>query len=230
MFGLPCWRFQNGPWAIISDPAVNDVGYVICADRDSSAVAKTLGKSVTPGSRRRYNVADGVYVGGVLDAAPAATWWLKSDGTLQVTDSKGNVLSTSTAGFSFTGNVKVNGTLEATQIQTDDAGLNVTGNITATGEITRGQGGADQVTLGHHTHTQGVDSHGDTEQPTAAPTAGTWNRVHCSSIPVHGTWFSTRAATSPWRRTRTRWRRTPRRPSRPTSANTARTPRSAFPG
>jgi hypothetical protein len=113
IFGLQCWRFQFGPWAIIADPAVGDVGYVICADRDSSTVAKNLGQSVTPGSRRRYNVADGVYVGGCLNAVPAATIWLKSDGTLAFADKPGNVLQTSATGIAVTtaagGDFTVNG-------------------------------------------------------------------------------------------------------------------------
>jgi hypothetical protein len=45
--------------------------------------------------------------------------------------------------------------------------------LTNTGGITAGQGGSDQVTLQLHTHTQGADSHGDTNVPTNAPTAGT---------------------------------------------------------
>jgi hypothetical protein len=48
-----------------------------------------------------------------------------------------------------------------------------TGDFTATGEITRGFGGSDSVTVGQHKHTQPNDSHGDAEQPTNAPTAGT---------------------------------------------------------
>lgn len=166
VYGLSCWRFQFGNWAIVADPAVNDVGYIICADRDSSAVAGT-GQTVAPGSRRRYNIADGLYVGGCLNAVPSATWWLKSDGTLQVTDAKGNAISTSSAGFSFTGNVKVNGTLEATQIQTDDAGLTVTGNISATGTVTAGKGGADQVGLQTHVHAGVQTGAGSTAPPTA---------------------------------------------------------------
>lgn len=47
------------------------------------------------------------------------------------------------------------------------------GAIEATGEITRGVGTGDSVTLGQHTHTQGSDSHGDSEVPVSPPTAGT---------------------------------------------------------
>lgn len=44
-------------------------------------------------------------------------------------------------------------------------GLNINGSVVATGE-----GTFDGHTVGHHIHTQGNDSHGDTEVPTNMPT------------------------------------------------------------
>lgn len=149
--GIPYWRLQGGKWAVVVDPTVGDIGYVVCADRDSSSVVSTQAQA-NPGSRRKYHVSDGIYMGGCLNAAATQYVWLKSDGTLNITDANGNVLQTSASGFVFTGNVKVNGTLQATQLQTDDDGLTVTGNISATGTITAGLGGADQVGLQTHTH------------------------------------------------------------------------------
>jgi len=176
VFNVPYLRLQGGQWAVICDPAVGDYGFVVCADRDISALksaAPGQAAPANPSSARKYDAADGVYLGGIFNAVPAATWWLKPDGTLQVTDALGNAIQTSASGFLFTGNVKVAGTLEATKIQTDDQGLTVTGNLSATGTIIAGKGGADQVGLQTHTHTQGVDSAGDTEAPVAPPTAGT---------------------------------------------------------
>jgi phage gp45-like len=49
----------------------------------------------------------------------------------------------------------------------------VTGDLHVTGAIIAGFGGVDQVGVQTHTHKQGNDSHGDTEVPTDAPTAGT---------------------------------------------------------
>ena len=49
----------------------------------------------------------------------------------------------------------------------ENADLHVTGAVIA------GWGGSDQVGLQTHRHTQPSDGHGDTEQPTNAPTAGT---------------------------------------------------------
>lgn len=47
------------------------------------------------------------------------------------------------------------------------------GDFHVTGAVIAGYGGADQVGVQTHKHTQGVDGHGDTEVPTDAPTAGT---------------------------------------------------------
>ena len=146
VYGVPYWRFQFGKWAIIADPGVGDVGYVVCADRDSSLAAKNSGQQVNPGSLRRYDVADGVYVGGCLNAVPAATFWLKTDGTLEVTDSKGNVLETSSNGFAMTGN------------------LAVTGDITATGDVIANSG-ASQVSLQNHLHSGVTTGAGDSGPP-----------------------------------------------------------------
>jgi hypothetical protein len=45
--------------------------------------------------------------------------------------------------------------------------------LNVTGSITGGYGSGDQVGLQTHRHTQGSDTHGDGEQPTNPPTAGT---------------------------------------------------------
>lgn len=152
--GIPWWRLQGGKNAVICDPVVGDIGYVDVSDRDISSVVKTRA-AANPGSARWFSLSDGVYVGGVINVAPTCYILFKADGHLKIVDTDGNVVETSSSGFKFTGNMAV------------------TGTITATGEITRGLGTGDQVTLGHHTHTQPVDSHGDTEAPTNAPTAGT---------------------------------------------------------
>jgi hypothetical protein len=154
VYGLQYWRFQFGQWAIIADPAVNDVGYVVCADRDSSAVAKNLGQTVAPGSRRRYNIADGLYVGGCLNPVPAATLQLKPDGTWVLTDKPGNVLQGDANGITAT--------------PTSGKPFKVSGNLQVTGTIASGEGGGDQVSLQTHTHS-GVQTGGGTSGP---PTPG----------------------------------------------------------
>jgi hypothetical protein len=66
----------------------------------------------------------------------------------------------------ITGNLALGGSLTGVNGGTYAAALKTTGDII-------GNVGAGQVSLVNHTHTQAADSHGDTEQPTSAPTAGT---------------------------------------------------------
>lgn len=66
---VPYMRLQGGANAIIIDPQVNDIGMCVFADRDISAVKATRAVA-NPGSMRRADIADGLYVGGFLNAAP----------------------------------------------------------------------------------------------------------------------------------------------------------------
>jgi hypothetical protein len=100
VYGLPFIRWQGGMWAVINDPAINDIGIIICADRDISTVKNTKAQA-NPGSFRRLNVADGVYLGGILNATPAATFWLKPDGTMVIADINGNTIATTATGMTL---------------------------------------------------------------------------------------------------------------------------------
>jgi hypothetical protein len=79
IFHLPYIRIQGGTNAIIIDPKVGDIGLAIIADRDSSKVNETKSESV-PGSFRLHSLADGVYLGGMLNATPEQYVRFKNDG------------------------------------------------------------------------------------------------------------------------------------------------------
>jgi hypothetical protein len=132
--GLPWFRLGSGRCAVIIDPRVGDIGLVVCSDRDISSLVANNGTMSTPGSRRRFSLSDGVYIGGFLMDTPDCYVLFNEDGTIKVSDAKGNVLETSNTGFGLTGNVAV------------------TGNISATGTIIAGRGGADQVNVQTHVH------------------------------------------------------------------------------
>lgn len=66
---IPYFRIQGGTDAVIIDPKQNDTGICIFADRDISAVKSAKG-AATPGSRRKFDMADGLYIGGVLNGVP----------------------------------------------------------------------------------------------------------------------------------------------------------------
>jgi hypothetical protein len=67
--GLPYSRLQGGANAVILDPQVGDIGVAVFASRDISSV-KANRAQANPGSRRRFDMADGMYVGAILNAAP----------------------------------------------------------------------------------------------------------------------------------------------------------------
>lgn len=66
---VPYFRLQGGANAVIIDPQVGDIGMATFADRDISSVKATRAIS-NPGSKRRADIADGLYTGGFLNAAP----------------------------------------------------------------------------------------------------------------------------------------------------------------
>jgi hypothetical protein len=69
IFNLPYFRLQGGTNAFIIDPAINDIGIAVISDRDISAVKNTLTVS-NPGSLREFDLADGIYIGGILNGTP----------------------------------------------------------------------------------------------------------------------------------------------------------------
>lgn len=131
IFNLPYFRIQGGTNAVILDPKVGDKGIAVIADRDSSAV-KSTGAAANPGSKRRFDLADGFYFGGFLNGQVEQYVQFTDDG-IKVADKNGNVLEMTSSGIALTGN------------------LTVTGTITATGEITKGSG-LTKVTLSQHQH------------------------------------------------------------------------------
>jgi len=65
------------------DPKVGDIGIALFADRDISTVTATK-KQATPGSRRKFDMADGLYIGGVLNGVPVQ-WIEFSEAGINIT-------------------------------------------------------------------------------------------------------------------------------------------------
>ncbi len=150
---VPYLRLQGGANAIILDPKVGDIGICIFASRDISKVKNTK-KQANPGSFRKYDWGDGMYIGGMLNGAPSQYVQFSAAGItlhspaaiiLEAPDIKLNATtveingSTSTTVttpiFTVNGNTSLNGTLA--QIgggtATLSGSLTVTGDVTATG-------------------------------------------------------------------------------------------------
>lgn len=76
---LPFLRLQGGGNAVIIDPQAGDIGLVVVTDIDSSS-AIAARDTANPGSMRRNDLADGFYLGGLLNAAPTQYVKFNADG------------------------------------------------------------------------------------------------------------------------------------------------------
>lgn len=76
---IPYFRLQGGTNAVILDPQIGDIGLCIFADRDISAV-KNAKDVANPGSKRRFDMADGLYYGGHLNGVPQQYIRFSADG------------------------------------------------------------------------------------------------------------------------------------------------------
>lgn len=138
VYGIPVARTQGGPWTIICDPAVDQFGYVVAADRDISAVVAQPGLAPPGSPGRRFSISDGVFVGAVLNPVGDSYLWLREDGSFKLAAAGGFVLETDASG-------------NATA--TVGTKMTVVGNLDVTGEITKGSATpATKVTLGGHFH------------------------------------------------------------------------------
>lgn len=100
VYGIPWWRLQGGDSAVICDPVVGDIGYVSVADRDISSV-KTNKAQANPGSNRKFNISDGIYVGGTLNDVPVQYLLLNADG-VKLVDRAGNSVVMASGGTTIT--------------------------------------------------------------------------------------------------------------------------------
>jgi hypothetical protein len=128
VYGRPYLRYQGGTSAVILDPAVGDLGLLVCCDRDISNVIATLSAAL-PGSLRRFNFADGIYVGCAMSAVAPTQY-------VQFLPAAGGIRIVSPGVITF-----------------DGSSINLNGaTVNGAGEIQDALG----VVLGTHDHTPGT--------------------------------------------------------------------------
>lgn len=69
IYNVPFMRYQGGPSAVVLDPAVGDIGLVNIAERDITSVKATTAQGPAA-TDRRHDIADALYIGGVLNPEP----------------------------------------------------------------------------------------------------------------------------------------------------------------
>lgn len=156
---LPYLRMQGGTNAIVMDPKVGDIGLAVFADRDISSVKATKGQA-NPGSKRRFDMADGLYIGGFLNGTPAQVVQFTdtginviSPGTVTVQAPTVNVQAATAVAItspmiSLNGGIVLNGPVSS-GTGTGAGPMNITGPITVTNDVTAGG-----KSLKTHTHPQ----------------------------------------------------------------------------
>ena len=166
IYGVPYRALLFGRNAVVADPAVDDVGIMICADRDISAVKETREES-PPGSLRQYDQADGIYIGGLLTDQEPEQYVKFTDTGMELADKNSNSLVSSSTGWVFTGKVVFSdaivaqGNLELAGDIINEGGGTYSGNFTTSGEVTAGT-----IGLKTHKHTGVTVGGGTTGGPT----------------------------------------------------------------
>ena len=119
--GLPVWRLQGGNSAVIVVPAVGDIGLAVFASTDISNV-KRAKEPTTPGSFRRFDWADGIYLGGLLNSP--ATQWVRMDSSgITITAADGQPV-----------------TINADSVAINADTVSMSGDLDVTGSISSGAG------------------------------------------------------------------------------------------
>lgn len=114
--GLIYFRLQGGANAVIIDPVIGDKGITVHATRDISTVKATKAAS-PPGSSRRFDAADGIYLGGVLNGTPTQYVQFNASG-ITVVSPTAIVLQAPT--ITAIGSFVVDGSITATGYVTGD--------------------------------------------------------------------------------------------------------------
>lgn len=174
IFGIPVAMPNAGGSAIILPVAVGDIGPMAVADRDISSV-KANKAVANPGSFRKHDLADGVYIPGMYSTTAnnqsiqfTSTGVIIKDKNSNIIEMKSGSVKITATVLELTGNVKIDGDLLLAGLVKSDSDSTYAGDITTTGNILAGSGGADSVGLRTHTHTSASPG-----SQTTSPTAGT---------------------------------------------------------
>ena len=72
---MPYCRIQGGIAAVVVDPIPGDIGLAVFAQQDISTLGTATDAPQQPGSFRCFDMADGIYIGGILNKKPEI--WLE---------------------------------------------------------------------------------------------------------------------------------------------------------
>lgn len=130
---IPYFRLQGGKNAVIIDPEIGDIGLCAFASRDISQVKQNRAAAAPP-SRRRFDFADGLYLGGFLNGAPEQYVLLNNSGMKLVSPTQ---IELEAPSITIKGETQINGALSQTGGGTASfsGSLKTTGNLESDGDV-----------------------------------------------------------------------------------------------
>jgi hypothetical protein len=134
---VPYMRIQGGSNGVILDPAVGDVGIASVCDRDISTV-KNTGAVSAPGSNRKNDLSDMVYLMTIIGAAPSQYIQFNSSGITILSPTKVKInapnveINAATECKITAPTITLNGALN----QTSGSAATFSGSMTVTGDVT----------------------------------------------------------------------------------------------
>jgi hypothetical protein len=162
IYGLPYFRYQGGANAVIVDPVIGDFGFCVFADRDigsaqagiadgNAAMTAVPSSGAPPSSARRFDYADGLYIGGWNGNLAPTNYVQITGAVIQMVLGGTSAVLTSDL-LTVNANLKVNGTAEVTGNVTCDAQAEVKGLLLADASIqvsgtVSGAGGSGGLTV-----------------------------------------------------------------------------------
>ena len=126
IYNVPFFRLQGGNGAMKLDPVVGDIGAALFCGHDSSVVKTTKAPGL-PGSRRRFDWADALYLGGYLNGDPVRYVEMTAGGTTIHDPTTVTIESPTTT---TTGDLSIGGNLSVTGNAAVGGNLSVSGNST----------------------------------------------------------------------------------------------------
>lgn len=161
IYNLPYTRIQGGANAVVIDPQPGDIGIAVFCGRDISSVKQTK-KPGNPGSLRKFDWADGVYIGGTLNGTPTQYIRFTAEGIEIVSPSTVTIRAPD---MLLDGDVMVTGSVTADGDIVTGGAVEAGGNVTVGGTlVTTGDVTAAGKSLATHTH-GGVTTGGGTSGP-----------------------------------------------------------------
>lgn len=154
---VPYFRSQGGKNAVIIDPEVGDIGFVVCCSRDISSV-KRAKQMTPPASFRMHSLSDALYVGGILNGAPVQYIQFRQDGIV-IHSPKKVIVEAAEKVVMDTPLVEILGRLTMTGEK--GSGAQTSGGISNTGGTIESNG----VTLETHVHKGVTPGSGNTGEP-----------------------------------------------------------------